>query len=71
MDGFGIKYNSIQAMDHPGAAQLGSKATAAGGGVKGAERVAGVGVQRSRTVGKAHTGVPQQETGGPVQLFLF
>ena len=40
---------------------MGSEATAAGGGVKGAERVAGVGGQRSRAVGKAPTGVPQQE----------
>ena len=34
----------------------GSEPTAAGGGVKGGERVAAVGVQRSPTVGKAHTG---------------
>ena len=34
----------------------GSDPTAAGGGVKGGERVAAVGVQRSRSVGKAHTG---------------
>ena len=35
---------------------LGSEPTAAGGGVKGGERVAAVGVQRSRSDGKAHTG---------------
>ena len=34
----------------------GSEATAAGGGVKGAERVAAVCVQRRRSVAKAHTG---------------
>ena len=38
------------------AKEVGSDPTAAGGGVKGGERVAAVGVQRSRTVGKAHTG---------------
>ena len=34
----------------------GSEPTAASGEVKGGERVAAVGVQRSRSVGKAHTG---------------
>ena len=39
-----------------GGESLGSEPTAAGGGVKGGERVAAVGVQRSPAVGKAHTG---------------
>ena len=38
------------------AKEVGSDPTTAGGGVKGGERVAAAGVQRSRTDGKAHTG---------------
>ena len=38
------------------AKEVGSDPTAAGGGGKGGERVAAVGVQRRRVVAKAHTG---------------
>jgi len=38
------------------AKEVGSDGSAAGGGVKRPERVAAVGVQRSRVDGKAHTG---------------
>ena len=42
---------------------MGSEPTAACGGVKGGERVAGVDEGRSRTVGKDIRRAPQQDTG--------
>jgi len=41
---------------------MGSDGSAAGGGVKRPERVAAVGVQRSRSAGKAHTGHRNRRT---------
>ena len=60
-----------------GGESLGSELTAAGGGVKGGERVAAVGVQRSPAVGKAHTGhrnrtpAPKREVPLGAPLFLL